>query len=89
MTTKFNLDIYKMESGQVQSYAFPGGYPLFYLAADGGVLCPSCVNENLALTNDPDDKQWHIVGADCNLEDDSLTCDHCSKRIESAYGEDE
>lgn len=24
------------------SYAWPGGYPLFYTSQDGGCLCPKC-----------------------------------------------
>lgn len=69
-------------------YAWPGGYPLFYLTADNGALCPQCANENFNLCNDHNDSQWYIVAYDINYEDDSLFCDNCSKQIESAYGED-
>lgn len=34
----------KMENGQYQSYAWPGGYPLYYLDGCNNVLCPDCVN---------------------------------------------
>lgn len=71
-------------------YAWPGGYPMYYLTADNGVLCPECANENADLTQgDPSDRQWHIVANDVNYEDPHLHCDHCNKRIESAYAEDE
>lgn len=76
-----------MENGKLQSYAFPGGYPLFYVTADNSVLCPECSNQSDVDYNDRDDKQWNIVAADVNYEDDSLFCDHCSKVIESAYGD--
>lgn len=33
----------------LDAYAFPGGYPLFYLFADGGCICPECANENIEL----------------------------------------
>ena len=33
--------------------------------------------------------QWRIVASDVNWEDASLTCDNCSKGIESAYAERE
>lgn len=70
------------------TYAWPGGYPIFYLCADGGVLCPKCANDNIALTTDPDaEKDWRIVASDINYEDDWLFCSHCNKLIESAYGE--
>jgi len=69
--------------------AWPGGYPLFYVTADNGVLCPKCANKNLKLTLCPDDKQWFIAAADINYEDGALYCDNCSGRIESAYAEPE
>lgn len=84
----------KGDSGQYPKYAWPGGYPIFYLTADQGVLCPDCANtERSALidqldANCPDDDQWRIIASDCNWEDPDLHCDHCSKRIESAYAED-
>lgn len=83
----FKLEDYKLESGKLQSYAFPGGYPLYYLCKDSGVICPSCVNSNLDLIVDKDDAQWYIVAADVNYEDTDLTCDHCHKPIEAAYTE--
>jgi hypothetical protein len=70
------------------SHAWPGGYPIYYVVADGGVLCPSCANQELYRTIDPDDDQFHIVASDINYEDQSLYCDHCNSRIDPAYGED-
>ena len=65
------------------------GYPLFYHMADGGILCPSCMQEayDENLTSDPDDKQWYVVECSVNWEDTNLTCEHCNERIESAYGD--
>jgi hypothetical protein len=69
-------------------WAWPGGYPLFYLCADGGVLCSKCVNTNIKLTSDPDaERDWKIVAADINYEDPHLVCDHCGEYCESAYCE--
>lgn len=78
-------------TGALMAYAWPGGYPIYYIVADCGVLCPKCANmaEAEGLANNPDDKQWHIVQADVNYEDNSLYCDHCSERIERAYAEGE
>lgn len=75
--------------GMPRAHSDLGGYPLFYIAADGGVLSPEAVTENLRLTNDPDDKQWFIVGVDVNYEDRDLICDETGKRIPCAYGDDE
>lgn len=79
------------EDGRLMAYAWPGGYPVYYIVKDGGVLCPDCARmaEREGLADDPDDAQWCIIGADINWEASGLTCDHCGKRIESAYAEDE
>ena len=81
------------ENGNLPAYAWPGGYPIYYLCADGGILCPPCANKEPAVKEAdehpdyPDFDQWRIVASDINWEDASLTCDNCSQRIESAYGE--
>jgi len=80
-----NLDDYRIESGQLMSHAWPGGYPLYYLCKDGGVLCPDCANS--PECNQATDDQWLIVGVGINYEDTALYCDHCQELIESAYGE--
>ena len=69
-------------------YAFPGGYPKFAITSDGACLCPECCKterESIATTTGSDG--WNVVGIDLNYEDDHLFCDHCSVKIESAYGE--
>lgn len=73
------------EKGAYDYYAFPGGYPLFYITADGGILCPKCCNENKELLNDESDRQWFVIAYDVNCEDGELYCDHCNEKIESAY----
>ena len=66
-------------------WAWPGSYPIFYICADGGVLCSKCANKEIELTGDPDaDNQWRIVDADINYEDECY-CDHCADQIEAAY----
>ena len=74
---------------EVVRYAWPGGYPMYYLTADSGVLCPGCVESAIAdgTACDPKDP-GHIVGHDANWEDPHLYCDGCGERIESAYAED-
>lgn len=84
----FNRADYQTESGAMRAYAFPGGYPIYYLAKDCGVLCPECAGLPECAQATPDDSQWYLVGADCNYENPALHCDHCSKRIESAYCEE-
>ncbi|MDF1699856.1 MAG: hypothetical protein P1V36_01670 [Planctomycetota bacterium] len=76
---------------RVAKFSSLGGYPIFYVTGDSGVLCPGCVEENLEMCADVThdaDPQWSVAGHDVNWEDQSLHCDHCSERIESAYGEE-
>lgn len=80
------IDMQRASDGNLPSYAWPGGYPLYYLCEDGGVLCPRCVNtELLARTAPKLDKQWHVVAVQVNYEDPHLYCDHCQKQIPAAY----
>jgi hypothetical protein len=71
---------FRLEDGSLPSYAFPGGYPLYYVCKDNSVLCPACANkEDIVI----------IIRVGINFEDPALYCDECSQRIESAYTEDE
>jgi hypothetical protein len=74
------------KDGVYESFTWPGGYPIYYITADGGVLCPKCANENYEQTCDPNDSQWFIIDCDVNWEDETLYCDHCNELVESAYG---
>jgi hypothetical protein len=70
-------------------YAWPGGYPLYYLTHDCAPLCPDCVRENYrevvsdflsgARTG------WRIEACDMLEGDPDIEnwpyCEHCSKRI--------
>lgn len=74
------------------AYAWPGGYPLYFICDDGGVLCCSCAKserrnilESIAAKSHDG---WQVIGQDVNWEDSHLECEHCGKHIESAYGED-
>lgn len=72
-----------------ESYAWPGGYPIYYVTDDGGVLCPACANKEIMRTIDPEDRQFFILAGDINYENEDLWCDHCNKQIESAYGDEQ
>lgn len=71
------------------AYAWPGGYPLFFITDDGAALSFDSVKANLrsvlwSIKNKVNDG-WRVVGCDANWEDGELTCEHSGKRIESAY----
>ncbi|MCF7994964.1 MAG: hypothetical protein K9L32_01980 [Chromatiaceae bacterium] len=78
-----------------RGYAWPGGYPVYMLMGDGGVLCSTCVSREIRLIvdatrpNGSADQQWSCVAVDVNWEDPQLLCDHCGERIESAYADDD
>jgi hypothetical protein len=79
-------------SDNAPAYAWPGGYPIFYLCADGETLCPVCVNREIRLVLEATlapgtDTQWEVEAVDVNWEDDFMQCAHCNKFIDSAYGD--
>ena len=76
---------------RANGYAWPGGYPMYALCADGEPLCVESVRENykqiLRATRNPgSDKQWEIIGIDVHWEGEPLECAHSGKSIDSAYG---
>ena len=70
-----------------RSFAWPGGYPLYLVLADGGALCPACVRKEWRslLAADPA-RQWTPVGVGVHWEGEPLQCCHCWGDIPSAYG---
>ena len=77
------------EKGEYDYCVWPGGYPLFYITEDCGILCPKCCNENKELLNDEYDSQWFVIDYEVNWEDENMYCDHCNEKIESAYSEED
>ena len=72
-----------VESGaELPTFAWPGGYPIYYLDDENNTLCPKCANKNEGFGP-------LVEAGDVNWEDSNMTCDQCNQRIESAYAEDE
>ena len=74
------------------AYAWPGGYPMFFVTADGAALSYKAAQEEKgqivsALLHGQRQSGWYVEGCDVNWEDTELTCDHTGELIESAYGE--
>lgn len=68
---------------------WPGGYPVYFICQDGGVLSFKAAHGEAKLIiraircgHDP---QWRVIGKAINWEDRELTCDHTNDRIESVY----
>lgn len=73
------------EKGELDAYAWPGGYPILYLDRDNSTLCAKCATESL---KDPDEvPQFKPVACDIYYEGPTLQCDQCGTDIESAYGD--
>ena len=73
----------KSSKGSLDKYAWPGGYPLYYLAQPSNdVLCSGCATEERLK---PDGEKLLV---DANWENPDMWCDNCNKRIESAYADD-
>ena len=73
-------------------YAWPGGYPIYFIASDGEALSFDSVKENYrevlyAMKYLGHFSGWNVVAWTINWEDEDLTCAHSGDKIESAYGE--
>ena len=67
-------------------YAWPGGYELFGICNDGGVLCCDCMRleyYQIAYSRRHQiNDSWRVVAIDCAANYDSLIyCEHCNKTI--------
>lgn len=73
-------------------YAWPGGYPLYFVTDDGAALSFKAVRGNrraiLSSIAHGSKDGWRVVGVDVNWEDEDLLCDHTGEKIPSAYGEE-
>ena len=78
-------------------YAWPGGYPLYWVMGDGAALSFDVAKlhrrDMLEALADKDicncDAGWRPDALEINWEDPNLYCDVTNKRIESAYAEHE
>lgn len=88
-----NLDNARDTEGDFMPYAWPGGYPVLYLCADGGGLCAACANggnQSEASEDEDAPSDWRLIGFDVleePPEDGSdVRCDHCNTII--LHGDD-
>jgi len=77
-------------------YAWPGGYPCYFVLSDGEALSFAAARPNLRYmleslrdyqTNRREHSGWRPVALEINYEDTDLYCAHTGEQIESAYGE--
>lgn len=85
---QFNLAL------SIGPWAWPGGYPYYFLCSDGEALSFKAAQENAGLIRDAiiandGSGGWRVLGMDINWEDNDLYCSHTNNKIESAYGEED
>jgi hypothetical protein len=82
----------QFEADLAEPYAWPGGYPRYFVAHDGEALSYAAATENKAQIVDDirecENSGWRVIGCEINWEDTELYCAHTNKRIPSAYGDD-
>jgi hypothetical protein len=82
-------------------YAWPGGYPLYWIMADGSAIAfdvarvsyegrrmLEALRDNATGNWPARADEWRPVAIEINWEDENLVCDHTGENIPSAYGED-
>lgn len=73
-------------------YAWPGGYPLYWIMADGEACAFKVAQRGsqerramLEALRDDSAEDWRPIALEVNYEDDDLWCAHRGEKIESAY----
>jgi len=72
-------------------YAWPGGYPIYFIASDGEALSFDAARQNarqiIQAIRNHSRCGWRVIATAINWEDADLYCAHTGERIQSAYGE--
>ncbi len=71
-------------------FAWPGGYPLYFITSDGEALSFEAARAEFrllcaAIRENDTRGGWHVCACEVNYEDGDLVCAHTGKAIESAY----
>ena len=73
-------------------YAWPGGYPIYFICHDGEALSFKAAEENKELITESIESgskdSWHVIAYAINWEDEELYCAHSNDLIECAYPSD-
>ena len=68
-----------------ERHAWPGGYLLLAVCADGELLCPDCCAENkeeIAGANDAPRSGWHITDiTTAETIEEPEQCAHCGREL--------
>lgn len=83
-----NEVLQRVKSAIREPYAWPGGYPVYVVMADGDLLCRDCVRSNYRqVVRDTKAGRgcWAAAGADVYWEGPAEYCGHCGAELASAY----
>jgi hypothetical protein len=74
-------------------YAWPGGYELFGICNDGGLLCCDCMRKEyfqIAYSRKYSiNDGWRVLAVDCSANyDDYIYCEHCNHTIVDRFNEE-
>jgi hypothetical protein len=73
-------------------YAWPGGYPCYFLTSDGETMSFKAAQQEAErireAIREKSDDGWRVVACDINWEDSDMVCCHTNEKIEAAYGDD-
>lgn len=69
-----------------QKFAFPGGYEIYGITEDGGILCCDCMRTEYRLISSArrynSRDGWQVCALALDCETDTFTaCDHCGRVI--------
>lgn len=64
-------------------YAWPGGYDIVFVCADGGVVCASCIADrsNGYIVSGVESDRIVIDAGSADWIDDSTSCDGCGREL--------
>lgn len=71
---------------ELEWFAWPGGYELFGVTDDGGILCAKCVDAHEQLIDYATKGDgWYLIAIDhagnVDQEEEETRCDHCNRMI--------
>ena len=70
-------------------FAWPGGYPMALLMADGECIDAQSARENYRLIRREYGRDWTAIDVFIHWEGEPIICAHSGRLIESAYGKDD
>lgn len=86
---KTRQTINRIKNAIRNKYAWPGGYAIFGICNDGGILCADCMGENfrqiLWSVKDNISDGWRVDGLTHagEMDFDGDCCAHCNRELET------